>query len=296
MAKEDKPINFGKNEEKKKEVDELEEDPEFDKWGRETIQYLLHQVIENQEKQEKSDQLTVNEIKPLQTFDDEEVADMLEEHTPLDYVSTRPGGGGALRYIEGNMVIQIANSIFGYSGWKTKVKNQNIVVDEYNKDKKNYLIGSTALVKVKLVNGGSHEDTGFGKGIDKNKAIAAERAFKSAVTDGIKRALRQFGNLFGNSLYNTDYLLANKNNFDHKKPRYSITRKSLREDIYLERKNEIEKKPKHDKKEIKNKVETKPLKKEITVKNEREKKEEEKKEMEEEEKEHDSIDDILNGL
>lgn len=59
--KQDKPINLGKKEEEKKnEADEPLEDQEYDKWGKETIQYLLQQIVDKQnEKQERGDQLTV---------------------------------------------------------------------------------------------------------------------------------------------------------------------------------------------------------------------------------------------
>ena len=45
------------------------------------------------------------------------------------------------------------------------------------------------------------EDVGFGTGIAKEYAGAHESAGKEAVTDGLKRAFRTFGNQFGNALY-----------------------------------------------------------------------------------------------
>jgi DNA repair and recombination protein RAD52 len=50
----------------------------------------------------------------------------------------------------------------------------------------------------------SREDVGFGTGVAKNLADAHEGAAKEAVTDALKRALRSFGNQFGNSLYSKD--------------------------------------------------------------------------------------------
>lgn len=47
----------------------------------------------------------------------------------------------------------------------------------------------------------AREDVGFGTGIDKTLAQAHEGAAKEAVTDALKRAMRSFGNQFGNSLY-----------------------------------------------------------------------------------------------
>ena len=45
------------------------------------------------------------------------------------------------------------------------------------------------------------EDVGFGSGIAKTLADAHEQSAKEAVTDALKRAMRTFGNQFGNSLY-----------------------------------------------------------------------------------------------
>ena len=40
----------------------------------------------------------------------------------------------------------------------------------------------------------------------KGKAQAFEKAKKEATTDALKRALRSFGNLLGNCVYDKDYL------------------------------------------------------------------------------------------
>ena len=40
----------------------------------------------------------------------------------------------------------------------------------------------------------------------KGKAQAFEKAKKEATTDALKRALRNFGNLLGNCVYDKDYL------------------------------------------------------------------------------------------
>jgi DNA repair and recombination protein RAD52 len=47
---------------------------------------------------------------------------------------------------------------------------------------------------------------GYGKCESKSKAAAFEKARKEATTDGLKRALRNFGNVLGNCIYDRDYL------------------------------------------------------------------------------------------
>jgi hypothetical protein len=58
---------------------------------------------------------------------------------------------------------------------------------------------------VVLRDGTYREDVGFGKvqNCFTGKADALENAKKEAVTDALKRAMRQFGSLMGNCLYDT---------------------------------------------------------------------------------------------
>ncbi|KAL0615391.1 DNA repair protein RAD52-like protein [Plecturocebus cupreus] len=60
---------------------------------------------------------------------------------------------------------------------------------------------------VSLLDGSYHEDVGYGvsEGL-KSKALSLEKARKEAVTDGLKRALRSFGNARGNCILDKDYL------------------------------------------------------------------------------------------
>ncbi|CAO3588438.1 unnamed protein product [Absidia cylindrospora] len=70
------------------------------------------------------------------------------------------------------------------------------------------MVAMTATVRVTLVNNGSfHEDIGHGIGEhDTNKRVAMEKARWAAAFDGMKRALRKFGNVMGNCLYDTTFL------------------------------------------------------------------------------------------
>ena len=58
-----------------------------------------------------------------------------------------------------------------------------------------------------LRGGGFHEDVGYGvsEGM-RSKALALEKARKEAVTDGLKRALKSFGNALGNCINDKEYL------------------------------------------------------------------------------------------
>ena len=65
----------------------------------------------------------------------------------------------------------------------------------------------STFVRVQLKDGAFHEDVGYGvsEGM-RSKALSIEKARKEAVTDGLKRALRSFGNLLGNCISNKEYL------------------------------------------------------------------------------------------
>ncbi|TKS73329.1 DNA repair protein RAD52 -like protein [Collichthys lucidus] len=110
-------------------------------------------------------------------------------------------------YIEGHRVISLANEMFGYNGWSHSISQQNVdFVDLINGK---FYVGVSAFVKVQLKDGAFHEDVGYGvsEGL-KSKALSLEKARKEAVTDGMKRALKCFGNALGNCILNKEYLLA----------------------------------------------------------------------------------------
>ncbi|KAM9352683.1 DNA repair protein RAD52 homolog [Symphorus nematophorus] len=97
--------------------------------------------------------------------------------------------------------------MFGYNGWSHSISQQNVdFVDLINGK---FYVGVSAFVKVQLKDGSFHEDVGYGvsEGL-KSKALSLEKARKEAVTDGMKRALKCFGNALGNCILNKEYLLA----------------------------------------------------------------------------------------
>lgn len=132
---------------------------------------------------------------------------VLSKQLGPEYLSTRAGAGGCkLTYIEGWRVIALANEVFGYDGWSSETKTIEVdFVDSVGDGKFN--VGVSAIVRITLRNGSSHEDVGYGKIENcRSKADALDKCKKEAVTDALKRTLRTFGNLMGNCLYDKSYL------------------------------------------------------------------------------------------
>lgn len=68
-------------------------------------------------------------------------------------------------------------------------------------------LGLSVIVRVTIRDGTFHEDIGYGTVENvKGKGAAFEKAKKEGSTDALKRALRNFGNVLGNCLYDKDYL------------------------------------------------------------------------------------------
>ncbi len=68
-------------------------------------------------------------------------------------------------------------------------------------------LGMSVTMRVTLRDGTFHEDVGYGHIENcKSKAAAFEKAKKEGTTDGLKRALRSFGNVLGNCIYDKEYL------------------------------------------------------------------------------------------
>ena len=130
----------------------------------------------------------------------------LQQRLGPNFISKRPAGGGQnVSYIEAFKVVGLANEVFGFNGWSHAVTNQTIDFVDHHQGK--FFVGTTATVKVSLKDGSYHEDVGYGvvEGM-RSKALSLEKARKEAVTDGLKRALRSFGNVMGNCLQDKEYL------------------------------------------------------------------------------------------
>ncbi|KAF2759431.1 hypothetical protein EJ05DRAFT_462801 [Pseudovirgaria hyperparasitica] len=125
-----------------------------------------------------------------------------------EFISTRAGpGGGKVAYITAEKVINLANDVFGFNGWSSSIQQVQIDFVDENTSNGKISLGLSVTVRVTLKDGTYHEDIGYGSIENaRGKAAAFEKAKKEAATDAMKRALRTFGNLLGNCLYDKDYL------------------------------------------------------------------------------------------
>ena len=126
---------------------------------------------------------------------------------PIDpaLVSQRRGRAGrTFSYIEGHVAISEANRVFGYGGW-----GYELVADVTLREIENVDPGTgevkliraySAPVRVTVPGAPPRTDVGF-HAVTEETPDGHETALKGAITDGLKRALRSFGDRFGNGLY-----------------------------------------------------------------------------------------------
>ncbi len=126
---------------------------------------------------------------------------------PLDatLVSQRKGRGGrTFSYIEGHTAIDEANRVFGFGGWGFElvenVSLRRIETVDKQTGEVTVVNAYTAPVRVTVPGAPPRTDIGFHAVTDET-ADGHETAIKGCVTDGMKRALRSFGDRFGNGLY-----------------------------------------------------------------------------------------------
>ena len=133
------------------------------------------------------------------------VTDKLAQALDASLVSQRKGRGNrSFSYVEGRTVIDQANRIFGYGGWGHEVVGDMTLRDLDQVDRQTGEVkrirAYTATVKVTVPGAPPRTDVGF-QPVAEETAEGHETAYKGAVTDGLKRALRTFGAQFGNALY-----------------------------------------------------------------------------------------------
>ena len=126
---------------------------------------------------------------------------------PLDpaLVSRREGRTGRIYdYLEGHTVIDQANRIFGYGGWGYELAGDVTLRQFKTVDAETGEVKDThaysAPVRVTVPGAPPRTDVGF-QWVAEETPDDHETACKGAVTDGLKRALRSFGDRFGNGLY-----------------------------------------------------------------------------------------------
>lgn len=125
---------------------------------------------------------------------------------PLDpsRVQQREQAGRMVSYLEGHDIIAVANTILGFDGWTYRIPMVPRVVHEgiyYDREGRQHpwalIIGGVSV----QVGDIEREDVGLCVARPSDNADVLDMAYKGAVTDALKRALRTFGDQFGNSLY-----------------------------------------------------------------------------------------------
>lgn len=132
----------------------------------------------------------------------------LEKQLGPEYISSRAGPSGSkVHYLASEKCIQLANEVFGFNGWSSSIMNIQVDFCDEVPNTGRINIGLSVIMRVTLRDGTYHEDIGYGHMENcKTKAAAFEKAKKEGTTDGLKRALRNFGNVLGNCLYDKAYL------------------------------------------------------------------------------------------
>ncbi|KAI2630051.1 recombination protein Rad52 [Xylaria nigripes] len=161
-----------------------------------------HSSIANpfEETKPRISEFTATEIATLQA--------RLEKQLGPEYLSSRSGPSGQkVHYIAAEKCIALANEVFGFNGWSSSIQNIQVDFVDENPQTLKISLGLSVIVRVTLRDGTFHEDIGYGHIENcKGKAAAFEKAKKEGTTDALKRALRSFGNVLGNCIYDKDYL------------------------------------------------------------------------------------------
>ena len=126
---------------------------------------------------------------------------------PLDptLVSQRKGRGGrTFDYLEGHVVIDRANEIFGFGGWGYElvadVTLRTIETVDPQTGEIRTAKAYSAPVRVTVAGALPRTDVGVHP-VTEDNPDGHDMAIKAAVTDGMKRAFRSFGGQFGNDFY-----------------------------------------------------------------------------------------------
>ncbi len=133
------------------------------------------------------------------------VLHLLDSTLDPKLVAHRRGGNGQMvPYVEGYQAINQANRIFGYGEWGAELVGP-VGYRELTRTHKGTGEVSTvgmywATVRVQVRGCEPRSDVGCAFTAD-DSLEAHDTAIKAAVTDAMKRALRQFGDQFGNALY-----------------------------------------------------------------------------------------------
>lgn len=130
-----------------------------------------------------------------------EIINLLEQPLNRKLVARRRSGHGETRrYLEGHVVIQQANRIFGLGQWGSDLAGPIEYRPLLSPDGSNGYGIYTATVRVTVRGSEPHVDVGTGA-VAEPTAEGHDTAVKGAVTDAMKRAFRPWGPQFGLTLY-----------------------------------------------------------------------------------------------
>lgn len=116
-------------------------------------------------------------------------------------VKEREQAGRKFSYIEAYHAENEANRIFGFSSWDRFTDFECIAEREQDGKHRVYYRAKVRIVVRSDGEVTTREGCGYGSGIDKDIGQAHESALKEAESDAEKRALKTFGNPFGQALY-----------------------------------------------------------------------------------------------
>ena len=119
-----------------------------------------------------------------------------------EHISEREGDDGTVRYLEGWRAIQLANAIFGEDRWGAEVVGEVTYRPIPQTGRRNAIpvLGIyTATVRITVDGCLPHSDVGVAA-VEEQTPEQHATAYKAAVTDGLKRALRHLGAGLGNEL------------------------------------------------------------------------------------------------
>ncbi len=133
-------------------------------------------------------------------FEKDQIA-ALQAPLARDVVKEREQAGRKFSYVEAYHCENEANRIFGFAAWDRET-DIALISEAVAGDKHRVYYRAKVRITVRSVDEVTvREGCGYGSGIDKDLGQAHESALKEAESDAEKRALKTFGNPFGQALY-----------------------------------------------------------------------------------------------